>query len=73
MLLAIDYLLLKAEELELAIQTASGDARRELHQKLHHTLENIHFNGWRVPAHLHKLDLALTDEEIEDSFNNMPV
>lgn len=71
--MTIEQLLSQADELEAKIAEASGDARYELHQKLHRTLENIRLGGGRVPAHLRKLDLDLVDEEVEDSFDNMPV
>ena len=63
----------KATELETKIAAASGDERYELHQELHRTLEGIRAKGGEVPAHLRELDLELVDEEVEDSFDNMPV
>ncbi|MEP2533821.1 hypothetical protein [Shimia sp.] len=69
----IDQLLEKAAELESTIQGTSGDTRYQLHQQLHRTLENIRLVGGKIPAHLRKLDLDLVDEEVEDSFDNMPV
>lgn len=63
----------KANELETQIAGAVGDERYELHQELHRTLERIRSKGGSVPAHLRELDLELVDEEVEDSFDNMPV
>lgn len=69
----IEDLLEKAKSLEAKIATAEGDARYALHQELHRALENIRAKGGTVPAHLRNLDLELVDEEVEDSFDNMPV
>lgn len=69
----LDHLLAKAGDLESRIAGSSGDARYELHQQLHRTLENIRLSGGRVPAHLRALDLELVEEEIEASFDNMPI
>lgn len=69
----LDQLLARAGALESKIAGSSGDARYELHQQLHRTLENIRLSGGRVPAHLRALDLELVEEEIEDSFDNMPI
>lgn len=63
----------KANALEKKISAASGDERYELHQELHRTLEGIRSKGGEVPAHLRDLDLELVDEEVEDTFDNMPV
>ncbi|MBU2942258.1 hypothetical protein Q8W37_20470 [Shimia thalassica] len=69
----VNELITKANELEAQISGATGDTRYDLHQKLHRTLENIRIKGGKVPAHLRNLDLELIDEEVEDSFDNMPV
>jgi hypothetical protein len=69
----IEDLLEKANALAAQIATAEGEARYELHQELHRALENIRAKGGTVPARLHSLDLELVDEEVEDSFDNMPV
>ncbi|MEQ9695510.1 hypothetical protein [Shimia sp. SDUM112013] len=69
----IEELITQATELEAKISDATGDARYDLHQKLHRTLENIRLHGGKVPAHLRNLDLELIDEEVEDQFDNMPI
>ncbi len=71
--MTIEDLLEKANALEAKIAMAEGDARYELHQELHRALENIRAKGGTVPAHLRTLDLELVDEEVEDSFDNMPI
>ncbi|MCW8844139.1 MAG: hypothetical protein OQK00_12075 [Rhodobacteraceae bacterium] len=63
----------KATALEAEIANASDDARHELHRELHSVLEDIRSKGGSVPAHLRDLDLELVDEEVEESFDNMPV
>ncbi|WP_299428773.1 hypothetical protein [uncultured Shimia sp.] len=69
----VETLLSRAETLEAKIQKADDMDRYELHQQLHRTLVNIEQNGGRVPTRLRRLDLELLDQEIEDSFDNMPV
>ncbi|MGX9350711.1 hypothetical protein ACS3QZ_05890 [Shimia sp. W99] len=69
----VEELLVRASEIEGAIHGATGDDRYNLHQQLHRTLENIRLRGGRVPGHLRKLDLDLVEEEIEASFDNMPI
>ncbi|PSL21733.1 hypothetical protein [Shimia abyssi] len=71
--MTVEQLLEKAETLAKSIEGASGDARYELHQQLHRTLEMIRVFGGAIPAQLKRLDLDLLDEEIEDSFDNMPI
>ncbi len=71
--MTVTQLLDRASALEVAIQKADDVDRYELHQQLHRTLVNIEQNGGRVPARLRRLDLDLLDQEIEDSFDNMPV
>ena len=71
--MTIEDLLKQADALEAKIATAEGEARYELHQQLHRALENIRAKGGTVPSHLRNLDLELVDEEVEDSFDNMPV
>jgi len=71
--MSVEQLLTRAEVLETKIQKADDMDRYELHQQLHRTLMNIEQNGGRVPARLRRLDLDLLDQEIEDSFDNMPV
>ena len=66
-------LLVQARDLSEEIKLAEGDARYELHQKLHRALENIRILGGHVPAYLRDLDLELVDEQVEDVFDNMPV
>lgn len=71
--MTIVELIEKANALEAKIAKATGDERYELHQELHRALENIRAKGGKVPSHLRNLDLELVDEEVEDSFDNMPV
>ncbi|MBE1292938.1 MAG: hypothetical protein JJ868_17610 [Shimia sp.] len=71
--MTVDQLLNRAEALETKIHKADTGDRYELHQQLHRTLMNIEQSGGRVPARLRRLDLDLLDQEIEDSFDNMPV
>ena len=66
-------LLKTAFEIEKKIAGTDGDVRYALHQELHRTLERIRLSGEHVPARLRDLDLDLLDEEVEDSFDNMPV
>lgn len=68
-----EELLRQARDLSEKIKDAEGDARYNLHQKLHRALENIRAQGGHVPAYLRDLDLELVDEEVEDAFDNMPV
>ncbi len=71
--MTVETLLNRAEALETKINCADDMDRYELHQQLHRTLMNIEQSGGRVPARLRRLDLDLLDQEIEDSFDNMPV
>lgn len=71
--MTINELLAQADQLEQKIAGETGNVRYELHQKLHRTLENIRLQGGKVPTHLRSLDLELVDEEVEDSFDNMPI
>lgn len=69
----IEQLIAQANELEQQLEGTEGDVRYDLHQKLHRCLDMIRMKGGKVPAHLRELDLELIDEEVEDSFDNMPV
>lgn len=71
--MTVENLLSHAEALEIKLHQADEVDRYELHQQLHRTLVNIEQSGGRVPARLRRLDLDLLDQEIEDSFDNMPV
>ncbi|TKZ21343.1 hypothetical protein FAP39_06275 [Shimia litoralis] len=71
--MTVNEWLAQAKDLEAKIANSVGDARYELHQQLHRALENIRVHGGSVPAHLRNLDLELVDEEVEDSFDNMPI
>lgn len=71
--MTVETLLSHAEALETKISKADEMDRYELHQQLHRTLMNIEQSGGRVPTRLRRLDLDLLDQEIEDSFDNMPV
>ena len=69
----VDDLVTEATEMEKKLQGTEGDERVALHAKLHQCLDLIRARGGKVPAHLRELDLELIDEEVEDSFDNMPV
>lgn len=71
--MTVTQLLDQATALESKIHKADDVDLYELHQQLHRTLMNIQQSGGRVPARLRRLDLELLDQEIEDSFDNMPV
>ena len=69
----VDDLVTEATKLEERLRDAIGEDRVALHAKLHRSLDSIRALGGKVPAHLRELDLELIDEEVEDSFDNMPV
>lgn len=69
----VNDLVAEATKLEKQLQNSEGDARVAMHAKLHRCLDSIRAQGGKVPAHLRDLDLELIDEEVEDSFDNMPV
>lgn len=71
--MTVEELLRQARDLSEEIKGTEGDERYALHQKLHRALENIRILGGHVPAYLRDLDLDLVDEEVEDTFDNMPV
>ena len=71
--MSMEKLLAEAEGMIAAINESTGDDRVALHAKYHAILERIRFSGHRVPQHLRDIDLELTDEEVEDGFDNMPV
>lgn len=71
--MTVENLLEQARELSETIKQTKGDARYELHQQLHRILENIRLKGGHVPAFLRDHDFELVDEEVEDSFDNMPI
>mgnify|MGYP000064524086 CR=1 FL=1 len=63
----------RAQGIAVNISEASGDDRFVLHDQLHRTLELIKLHGGTVPGTLHRLDLDLVDEQVEASFDNMPI
>lgn len=69
----IQKLVSEATDLEAKITAADDQERYDLHQKLHRCLSQIKLYGGQVPNHLRKLDLDMIDEEVEDSFDNMPI
>ncbi|GAA6207050.1 hypothetical protein NBRC116601_03430 [Cognatishimia sp. WU-CL00825] len=69
----VSELIEKATLISESVAEAQGDARLELHEQLHRTLELIKLQGGKVPAGLRRLDLELIDEAVESSFDNMPV
>ncbi|CUH52731.1 hypothetical protein [Shimia marina] len=71
--MTLTELLTHAQGLETQLRSSGANDRYELHQQLHRTLVKIEHQGGHVPARLKRLDLDLLDEEIEDSFDNMPV
>lgn len=63
----------KAKALEAKLADAKDEERVLLHQQLHRVLAAIKAQGGRVPEGLRLLDTQLTDEEVENAFDNMPV
>ncbi len=72
-LMEVTQLLTRARSIATEIGGSEDQERYALHQQLHRTLELIKLNGGKVPGALRRLDLDLIDEEIERSFDNMPV
>jgi hypothetical protein len=71
--MSVEELIVSAKDLAKQISAAEGDNRYKLHEELHRTLERIKLQGGKVPGSLRKLDLDLVDEEVENSFDNMPI
>lgn len=60
-------------DLEARIGTASPAGRVALQPELADLLRRMQEAGVPVPARLRNLDAELTDEAIEDRFDNVPV
>ncbi len=69
----VNALIEKAELLSVRLKSCDESVREELHEQLHTTLLKIRSGGGMVPAGLSQLDHDLTEEEVEDGFDNMPV
>ncbi|GAA6199580.1 hypothetical protein [Aquicoccus sp. SU-CL01552] len=66
-------LLTQAERLESRISTADRDQRLALQPQFSQVLERLAEQGAPVPNRLRRLDAALTEEAIEDRFDNLPI
>ncbi len=66
-------LLSQAEQLEHRISAADRDQRLALQPQFSQVLERLEEQGAPVPNRLRRLDAALTQEAIEDRFDNMPI
>lgn len=66
-------LLSQAERLESRIAAADRDQRLALQPQFSLVLDRLEKQGEPVPKRLRRLDAALTDEAIEDRFDNMPI
>ena len=62
-----------AERLEKEITMAPADARLRLQPEFARVIDKMKAAGLAVPARMRSLDVALTEEAIEDRFDNMPV
>jgi hypothetical protein len=62
-----------AELLEQRILAAGPNLRSQYQPELSSIVHRMEEIGLRVPGHLRQLDVVLTDEAIEDRFDNMPV
>ena len=70
----IDQDLIKvAEHLEQKIVRANGAGRLALQPEFSQLLDRIRGAGLKVPTRLRQLDDRLSDEVVEDRFDNMPV
>ncbi len=66
-------LLSQAERLEERIFAADRDQRLALQPQFSQVLERLEEQGEAVPRRMRRLDAALTEEAIEDRFDNMPI
>lgn len=62
-----------AEHLEQKIAGASGAGRLALQPEFSQVLDRLRSAGVKVPTRLRQLDDRLSDEVVEDRFDNMPV
>lgn len=62
-----------AEHLEQKIAGADASVRLSLQPEFSKVLERIRRAGLEVPSRLRQLDDRLTEECVEDQFDNMPV
>ena len=63
----------QAERLETRICAADRDQRLALQPQFSLILERLEEQGEQVPRRMRRLDAALTEEAIEDRFDNMPI
>ncbi len=61
------------EQIEARIAATAPEKRVELQGELHKLVQRISAAGVSVPARLHDLDVALTEEAVEAQFDNLPV
>ena len=66
-------LLTQAERMESRISAADRDQRLALQPQFSLILERLEDQGEPVPKRMRRLDAALTEEAIEDRFDNMPI
>ncbi|MDF1716137.1 MAG: hypothetical protein P1U75_05625 [Antarcticimicrobium sp.] len=66
-------LLTQAERMESRISAADRDQRLALQPQFSLILEQLEEQGEPVPKRLLRLEAALTEEAIEDRFDNMPI
>lgn len=62
-----------AELLEQRILAAGPCSRSRYQPQLSSIVHRMEQNGLKVPGNLRQLDVVLTEEAIEDRFDNMPV
>jgi len=68
-----DDLFSQAERLENRISAADRAQRLALQPEFSLILERLAEQGEQVPKRMRRLDAALTEEAIEDRFDNMPI
>lgn len=68
-----DELLLAAERLEARILNETGPARLAMRPEFSRVVSRIRSSGLRVPGRFRRLETALSDEAVEEMFDNMPV
>lgn len=62
-----------AAQIEAKIAQAGPCGRTQYQPELSRIVQHMRASGVRVPSRLRKLDMVLTEEAIEDMFDNMPV
>ncbi|MBE1284084.1 MAG: hypothetical protein GJ676_12310 [Rhodobacteraceae bacterium] len=62
-----------AEQLEQKIEGANGTGRLALQPEFSRVLDRMRDAGLKVPPRMRRLDDALCEEAVEDSFDNMPI